>query len=274
MQRNGVGSSLRKAQHVLEETRGRLAALADQRNVTLLHGTDADVSKVDLEIEAANKLLRTHGDRVKLLEIEAEKEAAAKRAKELAALVDRVEKKLGERDAIAAELASCVAAADAALVKLFACNRLIQAGWPWEGGHVGAVLLGDAAVLGVLGNEIFRVGGRVPPGGGMPPDPRGPSYPGAKCEELQWIMMPEKTKPMVEKFAEASAAAKQIMRGERGRADGAPLPTHTTMPTVRTESEKELAALLVRQSELAMLDTAAAEAEYVKNGERIKELTP
>jgi hypothetical protein len=213
---NGADSALARAKVVLAETQNKLAALALERNTALLRGTDADVAKVDAEVEATEKLLRTHSDRVKLLEVEAEKEEAARRAKEHAALIGRVEAKLAERDRAIAELAGCAAAADAALLKVFALNRAILAAWPWGNGDLGAVMLGDPAVLGALSNEIFRVAGRPPATGGMPGDPRGPSYPGGRPERLEWIMLPAKSaRPLIEKFAEAAAAAVQIMRSGR-----------------------------------------------------------
>jgi hypothetical protein len=271
-QRNGSGNSLDRAKAALAETQARLAALATKRNAELLRGTDASVALVDGEIEVVQRLLRTHTDRVKLLEVEAEQAAVAKRAKEKSDLIGRIETKLAERDKIAAELAKCVKAADEAFVKLLAVNRTILAAWPWSGGDVGAAMLGDAATLAVLRNEIFRVAGRVPPGGGMPPDPRGPSYPGAQCEQLEFIMLPERTKPMTEKFAEATAAATAIMRGGRTTAAVPELDANGLPKVERTPKQIELSRLLQRQLELAELDGEEADREYGEIGRQIAEL--
>jgi hypothetical protein len=285
--RNGAGDSLERAQAVLAETDARLAALVKKRNTALLNGSDADVALVDEEIEGVQKLLRTHTDRVSLLAAERQRSEAARRAKEHEALITRVEGKLAERDCAVAELAGHVAAADAALVKVFALNREILAGWPWGNGHLGAVLLGDGATLNALRNEIYRVSGRPPSTGGMPGDPRGPSYPGGQCEQLEWIMMPERIRPMVEKFAQASAAGSVIMK--TGRNGPAPAtngavhpemngnsPTEQLAPSTPSPSEKaspEMIRLLSRQNELVGKPMGADEdAEYESISKRIRQL--
>jgi hypothetical protein len=295
LRRNGAGNALDRAKVVLAETQNKIAALALERNTALLRGTDADVAKVDAEVDATEKLLRTHGDRIKLLEAEAEKEEAARRAKEHEALIGRVEAKLAERNKISEELASHVAAADAALLRLFAVNRQILAAWPWQNGSLGAVLLGDGAVVGALSNEIFRVAGRPPTTGGAAGDPRGPSYPGGKCENLSWIAMPERSsRPLVARFAEASAAASVILRtgrngpapetngaahppgddspGDAGRSSIAPPPRVAPQKGV---PNPELTQLLNRQLQLADLPVmdAAAEAEYAAIGKQIAALS-
>jgi hypothetical protein len=289
--RNGAGGALDRARVVLAETQAKLAALATERDTALLRGTDADVAKVDAAVEATEKLLRTHTDRVRLLEGEAEKEAAARRAKEHAALIGRVEGKLRERDQAVAELAGCAAAADAALVKVFALNRAILAAWPW-GNNLGAVLLGDRATLNALKNEIYRVSGRPPSTGGMPGDSRGPSYPGGQCERLEWIMMPEKTRPMTEKYTEARAAASVIMRTGRNGPAPAPetngavhpamngnSPTEQLAPSSPSPSQAaskltpEMLALLERQNALVNGPwNDAVDAQYEEISRRLKEL--
>jgi hypothetical protein len=289
--RNGAGGALDRAKVVLAETRAKMAALATERDAALLRGTDADVAKVDAAVEATEKLLRTHTDRVRLLEGEAEKEAAARRAKEHEALIGRVEGKLAERESAVAELAGCAAAADAALLKVFALNREILAAWPW-GNNLGAVLLGDGATLNALRNEIYRVSGRPPSTGGMPGDSRGPSYPGGQCEKLEWIMMPERTKPMTEKFAEAAAAASVIMKTGRN----VPAPASVTngtaahppvtaspgdagqssivpTPQAAAKLSPEMLALLEKQNALVNGPwNDAVDAQYEEISRRVKEL--
>jgi hypothetical protein len=288
--RNGAGNALDRAKVVLAETRVKLGELAVQRNAALLRGTDADVAKVDAAVEATEKLLRTHTDRVRLLEGEAEKEAAERRAKEHAALIGRVEAKLAERNRAVAKLADCVAAADAALVEVFALNRAILAAWPW-GNNLGAVLLGDGMAVNALRHEIYRVSGRPPATGGMPGDPRGPSYPGGVAEDIMWAMMPERIKPIVEKFAAASAAASVIMKtGRNGPApvtNGAAAHPSVTaspgdtgqssiVPTPQVAPQKgspEMIRLLSRQNELVSgpMDDAA-DREYELISARLREL--
>jgi hypothetical protein len=287
--RNGAGSALQHAQSALQETAEQLKALTARRREVLLAGTDDEVAAVDAEIEAAQRLQRTRTDRVSVLLEQAEQEAAARRAKEHEALIGRVEAKLAERESAVAKLAGLVAAADAALVEVFALNRAILAAWPW-GNNLGAVLLGDGATLNALRNEIYRVSGRPPSTGGMPGDSRGPSYPGGQCERLEWIMMPEKTRPMTEKYTEARAAASVIMKtGRNGPApetNGAVhsamngnSPTEQLAPSSPSPSQAaskltpEMLALLERQNALVNGPwNDAVDAQYEEISRRLKEL--
>lgn len=290
--RNGAGGALDRAKAVLAETQAKLAALATERDTALLRGTDADVAQVDGQIEREEKLLRTHSDRVKLLQVEAEKEEAGRRARERASLIERLETKLAARNHAVGKLADLVAAADAAFLDVLALNRQILAAWPWGNGDLGAVMLGDGATLNALRNEIYRVSGRPPSTGGMPGDSRGPSYPGGQCERLEWIMMPEKTRPMTEKYTEARAAASVIMKtGRNGPApapstNGAAHPSVTASPGATGQSSivqtpqvapqkvtPEMLALLERQNVLVSKPMDAdADREYELNSARIREL--
>jgi hypothetical protein len=292
--RSGAGNALTAAQEALGETAEQLKALTARRREVLLTGSDEEVAAVDAEIEAAQRQQRTRSDRVSVLIEAAEQEAAARRAKEHAALIGRVEAKLAERDAIVAELAAHAAAADAALVKLFAANKAVLAGWPWENGHVGAALLGAGDTVRVLSNEIYRIGGRAPSTGGAPGDPRGPSFPGGKRGNLSWVMMPERSSPpMIARFAEASAAASVIMKTGRN----APAPAtigavhpamngHATPPAEQPTPSSpnppqaapqkmgpEMLALLEKQNALVSGPMGPAEDEqYESISKRIREL--
>jgi hypothetical protein len=304
MRRNGA--ALEQAQQALAEVNSQIEALVARRREALLHGSDAAVARVDTELEAAQRLQRTRSDRVALLVEQAEAEAAERRAREHAAHILRVERKLEQRDAAAAELASCIAAADAALCKLVSTNRIIQAGWPFGHGHLGAVMLDDGSTVLAVANEIYRVGGRAPVTGGVDLH-QVPTYPGARCADLNFIMMPERSaRPLVERFAEATAAAKVIMRTGRNdprptNGHAAPAPTTSiepppamqveqaedvtscippaqangnSPPAERTEAQRQLSSLLVEQARLADLEqTAEVEAAYAEIGRQIAEAT-
>jgi hypothetical protein len=291
--RNGAGSALDRARAVLSETQAKLAALGTERDTALLRGTDADVAQVDGRIEQAERLLRTHSDRVRLLEAEAEKDEAARRVKEHAAHIGRVEARLVDRGAIVAELAKHVAAADAAFVKLCTINQTIMSAWPWENGHIGAALLGAGDVARALSHELFRIGGRVPPGGGQPNPHPAPTWPGAKCARLEDIMLPERTTPLVERFAQAGATASVIMRTGRNGPAPAPetngaaaYPPVTASPAETGQSTSvstpqapplkpslEMLGLLERQNVLVSGHmNADQDAEYESISKRIREL--
>jgi hypothetical protein len=167
-------------------------------------------------------------------------------------------------------------------------------------------MLAESAVVGAIRAELYRVGGRPLPGGGQPSPYTAPSFPGGTPERLEWAMLPEKSaRPLTEKFAEASVVAGVIMRTGRHDPDvpapvvAAPEPAPVSgdasapasainghavpevvsapepLPAIeRTPEQIELSRLLVRQADLVSGPlTARDEAEYVKNGKRIAELS-
>jgi hypothetical protein len=295
---NGAGNAVQSAQAALQEIGAQIGALVASRREALLHGSDEAVQKIDAELEQAQRLQKTRADRLAVLGEEAEKQEAARRVREKSDLIERVEKKIAARSAAVEKLAACVAAADAALLEVFAHNRAILAAWPWGNGDRGAVMLGDPAVLGALSNEIFRVAGRPASTGGMPGNPKGPSYPGGRPERLEWIALPEKSsEPMIAKFEAASRAAIAIMKTGRNHApteiNGAvasrqPAPAdagsndapgapasglvagqiNAPIPD-SDEGRAVLRKLLQRQAELAEQDGEEAEAAYRAVGQQI-----
>jgi hypothetical protein len=145
----------------------------------------------------------------------------------------------------------------------------------------------------------------------MPGDVRGPSFPGGKCANLLWVMMPERSSPpMIARFAEASAAASVIMKTGRNSPapamNGAAQPPADASPTngaahppvapgsndapvtpasglvagqinapipETDEARAVLRRLLQRQAELSEQDGEEAEAAYRAVGERIAALS-
>jgi hypothetical protein len=177
-------------------------------------------------------------------------------------------------------------------LKVFALNRAILAAWPW-GNNLGAVLLGDGMVVNALRNEIYRVSGRPPATGGMPGDPRGPSYPGGVAEDIMWAMMPERIKPIVEKFAAASASASVIMKTGRNSpasemngaahspasGDASPpveqpaMPSSPNQPQAASKLNPEMLALLEKQNALVSGPwNDAVDAQHEEISRRLKEL--
>jgi hypothetical protein len=296
---------LAAAQAALVETTEQLKGLTAKRHNALLTGaSDRDVALIDSEIATAQHVQRTRSDRVQVLLEEAERKEAERRVKEKLAHIERVEKKLAERDAVAAELAAAIAVADRCWVKLRTLNLAIQAGWPWPHGSIGAALLDDGSALLAIANEIYRVGGRPPVTGGVVDLKQVPTYPGAKCADLSYIMLPERSAPpLIERFAQASAAASRILRSGRNDPIAAPAvppaaqpePAQASAPVAesapapapapangappmraRTDAEREMARLLKRQSELVDRPggmTEADDSEYELISKEITELS-
>jgi hypothetical protein len=302
MTRKPIGASLEAARQALAESEELIASLEAERLTVLLGDDNARLARIDSRLEGLRRQHRTDLDRVAVREQEAEKESRAKAASEKADLISRIERQFAERDLIAAEMAVAIATADRCFVRLIETARSIRDSWPWRQGDAGAAMLTESTVTGAIRAELYRVGGRPSPGGGQPNPHTAPSFPGGTPERLEMMMLPaQSARPLTEKFAEASVAAGIIMRTGRndpapaavpivlepvspdallvpapvtnGHAETAPVPTPE--PAIeRTPEQIELGRLLARQADLVSGPlTERDEAEYVKNGRRIAELS-
>jgi hypothetical protein len=287
---------LQRAQAAMASNDADIARLTAERNTLLVCDAldEAGIARIDAELARHQHRQKTLADRLTLLGAEAQREAAEQAAQAREAKIVAAESLFSERLGLAEKLAGHVKAADECFLRLLAANRVIEAAWPWEPTrHAGAVLLGDRPMLMALKNEIYRVAGRPNPLGGQPDHADGPGYPGGHPELLQWAQMPEKSAaPMADKFELASRAASQIMRVGRV-VDAVPAsPTTGGMPPVAEQSPvmpavgitgtqssnvpritPAMAEILRRQAELAMRDDPVSEAEYLRNGELLREMS-
>jgi len=110
--KNAAGA-LDRARAALAETTKQIGELEATRNEMLLADQDAKAAALDQQIEEQRRLERGHRDKVALLEKEAERERAARQAKEKQELVQRIEKKLSERDAAGARAVAAIKELDA-----------------------------------------------------------------------------------------------------------------------------------------------------------------
>jgi hypothetical protein len=296
-----MGQLSRKAADPLAAARETLAApgklihdLESQRRDALIGDDDGLVQRLSGRLDGLYKQRQIDSDRVQARTEEAERQQRAKAERERLAQIGRIENRLRERDRIGAELAAHIAAADAAFVKLVETSRQVRAAWEWSNSDIFAALITDGTITAAVANEVFRTGGRPPATGGML-DTRPPSYPGGVPETLQVITAPERSTPLMDRLAAASAAASRILRtgandppagdtranirtagtSEATTSDTAPA---TVMPspngsngdvTPKPAPNPERDRLLERQNELALLDTVEAETEYAANTKRI-----
>jgi hypothetical protein len=156
-------------------------------------------------------------------------------------------------------------------------GRAVDAAWSWQQHDRAPCLLPANAIFDALTHEIYRQGARPRLLGGA--DDAGKvfvDFPGGVCPRIEWRGLPDQITPLVDTLKVASATASKIMRGGLSTASldfvsaepplvavngngTAPKPVSpvTTDPTT-------LAALLLRQSELAADVTPEGEAEYQK----------
>jgi hypothetical protein len=216
------------------------------------------------------RLERGHEDKIRLLEIEADREANERRVKEKLGLIERVEKKLSERDAVAAELQAAIEQADKCFRRMITLARDCRAAWPWAAHDLPPALLGEAAIVDALRHEIFRSGARPLLGGGQDKPGAGLSFPGGQAPRLELVGMPDRVTPLADVAREATALASEIMRSGKstggatvvaGFVDGVP-PALMKEPPPLSPQQQQLAQLLAEQERLANDFTPAGEAAY------------
>jgi hypothetical protein len=263
---------LASAQAAVEESIDKLCRLNARRNEYLLKDNDAEAAKLAAEIQELQQLADGHRDKVALLKQAAAEEERARRAKEQAALVGRIEAKLELRDKAMDEVAAAVKQLTVASDKAIKLGREIVAAWSWQPHDLSVALLTPPSVLTAISHESYRVSYHPRRFGGMDTDPlAGHMLPGSRCPRLEWMENPARTRPMVDVVRDASEFARQFLRTGKGSAtagtvqhqpiaDDAPAPTNGGEAPQRTDAEVRLAFLLKKQSELA--EDPAREAEY------------
>jgi hypothetical protein len=248
-----------RASHV--ETTNKIGRLEAERNDALLRDDDKTAARLDAELEDLRRLSRAQRDKIGLLEAKAEREAAEARVKEKLGLIERIEWKLTERDAAAAELQAAIEGADKAFRKMINLARDVRAAWPWAAHDLPPMLIGEAAIVAAVKHELFRVGARPALGGGQDKPGSTISFPGGVAPRIELVGSPGSVAPLGEIARGSTALASQIMR--TGKSTGvitAPAGNEPT-PRQRTAAEEKLASLHKRQSELAA-DPASSDQEY------------
>jgi hypothetical protein len=294
---------LEAAKQSLTDLQAQIEALREQRDQALLRDDDPQAARLESRIEGLNRQVRTATDKVRLLEEVAAKEAAERAAQEKQAKIAAVTALFAQRDERAAELQNHLIGAEKAFREIDALNTTLREAWPFSrNDHAPCLLAGGALALSVE-HYIFKIGSRLEPPGGQIRPGGSLSFPGGRYPTLQDMYQPEKLPNLTAVFADATGLATAIMNGNRNSFLSAPLAAvaaatpvnladgsvSTTngaasngggassppiVPAVeRTAQQVELSKLLVRQNELAALDTPEALAEYLANGLRVTQLS-
>jgi hypothetical protein len=259
---------LATAQAAVEESINKLTELNQQRNQCLLTDNDAEASRLAVEIQELQRLADGHRDKVALLKQAALEEERARRAKEQAALVGRIEAKIEQRDKAMDEVAAAIKQLATASEKAIKLGREIIATWSWVPHDLVPALLTSQSIMTAISHEAYRLSYHPRRYGGMDTDPNaGIMLPGSRCPRLEWMENPARTRPMMDVVRDASEFARQFLR--TGKSSGAvevvaaPLPAmNGGEPVQCSEAEQRLADLLREQNRLAEDVTPAGEAEY------------
>jgi hypothetical protein len=248
----------------------KLSELETARAAALLADDDTKAARLDGEIEQQRRLVRGFGDKIGLLQTEAEKEVTEKRLREQAALIGRIESKIEQRNKAMEEVAAAIKQLASATERAISLGREIVGSWSWPAHDLAPALLTLPSIVNAISHESYRLSYHPRRYGGMDADPlAGHMLPGSRCPRLEWMELPERTRPMVDVVHDASEFAKRFLRtGKSSSAMSAVAPTPVTNggePPQRTEAEQRLAGLLKRQAELAEDVSPAGEAEYQRN---------
>jgi hypothetical protein len=265
-----ISNRLEVARAELAATNRQIAEIEAERNKALLADDDRTAVKLAGQADELRRLAHGHEDKIKLLEVEAEREANERRVREKEGLILRIEKKLAERDAAAAELQAAIEAADRAFRKMITLARDCRAAWPWAPSDLPPLLLGEAAIVAAVKHDLFRAGARPLLGGGQDKPGAGLSFPGGQAPRLELVGMPDRVTPLADVAREATALARKIMRSGKstggatvvaGFVDGVP-PALMKEPPPLSPQQQQLAQLLAEQERLANDFTPAGEAAY------------
>jgi hypothetical protein len=273
--RKSAASRIEAAQAAFTETNSRLAELTEQRDAALLDDDTAAAMKLGVEIANRTLEARAYGDKIRLLREEAAREEQARREKERAAQIGKIEAKIDQRDKAMDEVAAAIKQLATASERAINLNREVIAAWTWHAHDLPAALLTPPAIMAAISHEAYRLSYHPRRYGGMDTDPlAGVMLPGSRCPRLEWMELPEKTKPLLEVVRDASEFAKRFLRTGKGSAavdvasqpgtsSAAPMPTmNGGEPVQRSEAEQRLAGLLKQQLELAEDVTPAGEKAY------------
>jgi hypothetical protein len=298
----------RKPADLLAKAREALAGLESERvdvkrrrDAALLNDADGEANRLQGRLEAQERAVRTTAAKVELLEAEVAKEAAERAERERQEKIDAVTALFSQRDAAAAALQDCLIGAERAFREIDEMNAKLREAWPFARVDYAPCLLTGGALFLAVQHFLYKIGARPEPLGGQIPLGGSLSFPGGKCPAWEFTHQPDKLPALVAVFDDATRLATAIMNGNRNSflspplaaiaaaapvnlADGS-ISTDTgtasngsgvpSPPIVeRTPQQVELGRLLVRQNELAVLDTPEALAEYILNGKRVAELSP
>jgi hypothetical protein len=217
---------------------------------------DTKAAQLDAEIEQQRRLARGFSDKIGLLQEQAAAEEQARKVKERAELIGRVEQLLAKRDVAAGKLAAAIKQSDDAFREMLDHGQAVIAAWPWASHDIDAIVLSPRAVTIVTQHEIYKTAARPRSFGGMDKPGDGIDYPGGACPDHRLRNLREQIKPLVGVCAAGSALASSIMR--TGRSTSHVEQTAIAVPTngqgeqpQRSEAQAKLASLLKQQAALA-----------------------
>jgi hypothetical protein len=271
---------LQAAQAALAEVNARIAELDQQCNAALLEDRNADAIALAVQVTNLKVEARAHAKKIELLREKAEKEAAERRAAEKAALIEKIEKKIEQRDAAMTAVADAVKQLAKASERAIELGREIVSEWQWLPHDISPALLSPAAIMTAISHELFKVSHRPRFYGGRDGPLAGVSLPGSRAPTLQLAEDPARVRPMADVVREASEFARRFLHTGKGSAGvevvAAPVSTNgkgdapgpqigkplSDLGSQRSDAEQRLSNLLAQMAKLAEDGSEEGERRY------------
>jgi hypothetical protein len=210
---------LAAAQAALADTTSKIAELDQQYNESLLADDNAGAVKLGIEITNLKLEARAHARKCELVKEKAAEEERARKAAEKAALVEKIEAKIAQRDGAMEGVAAAIKQLVSASERAIELGREIIDAWTWPMHDLPPALLTPPSIMTAISQELFRTSHHPRRFGGADTDVlAGHALPGSRAPTLQLAENPSRVRPLLDVVTDASAFAKNFLRTGKGSA--------------------------------------------------------
>jgi hypothetical protein len=258
---------LATSRSALASIEAQAGELSGKRRAALVSGgTNAEIGKLDAEIEKLRALGQIERDRIEGLTETIRKQEVAEVIKRKDEQIERLSKELDlsaedarEIQAMVGELVSRLRHMCKARSGVLPMFRSADPEVEAAANNPDGAALTPSSVVTLVANEFFRQG-RVAALPGV--SAVEPTWPAPICPRIEWISTPERITPFSDRIAQANRYAVSLMRDGR-----APALLAQPGEDARTSAQVQLGELLKRQMELAQ--DPSKESEYLQTMQQV-----
>src|SRR5262249_38184239 len=265
-----AATRLGTARTALVDTGEKIKTAEAALDKALLADDDAIAMRLDSELETLRREARMLRSKVQVLEGEAAREEQAAVVKRKQEQILRIERKLNERDAVAAELQRHLGAAEQAFRKVIELSEQVLPTWSFASADIAAGLLTGPTLTTAVATELFRIGARPRLLGGQE-EKYEVDFPGGRCPDHRLLGLPKQLPELSASLRQATQYISDLIRGKRttggpvvqapalnGKPVSAPMPTaapsvpDAAPPARDLPPASRLSELLAQQAQLAL----------------------
>jgi hypothetical protein len=238
---SSAADRLASVRAALDATTRKISELDQARNERLLADDNEGAIKLGIEIASLRLSARADVDKIALLREKAAEEERARRAQERQALIERIEKKIAQRDAAMEGVAAAIKQLASASERAIILGREIIDAWSWPNHDLVPALLTPSSIMTAIAHECFRTSHHPRRFGGADTDPlAGISLPLSRAPTLQLLEDPSRVRSMEDVVGEASAFARRFLKTGVGSAGVQATDTNVSVPT-NGQAERKMA---------------------------------